>query len=1226
MAKYTTPGVYIKEIDKSDVFLVPGSGGAAMAIKAPTGPTWRPVSLSNTTQLNGIFGYPVLPEMGNEEYSEYLLKAPSYGYGLYAASAYLAEGSQLTVVRACSGDANARTTISTRTTNQIVLNDYSYSSATFGLNPSTKVFKKAELTGTINEIYNQQAPNTVATIAAIDSSTKSEWAGLMPIDPVTGMPEEFTSNFGISFYGGPSAQGDNVGVAVRFFGKDAPWLYSYDDDQKIDELLLMIYSWENNTILDEDLASILDVNGVGITVAYTKADIDAFITTNKLIAPRILQFQVYVKPIGESWKTNWENTLSPSEVFEATLTGGLKDINGASLWLADIINGNSAYIYSKYNKRFEIDECTAQSMVETNTFGVTLYPKSSDTPDTTSASIIALDVVPARNDEFAPTVFDGLSLSAKEAAITTFNTNDEIYSEVTLDAFDKVIAFKSYLLVDQDYTTLKTYVEDYADEESKTLFVNKATAILSRHELVLIQYAGAVNTRNSYGKGNTFAINAIKPTGIIEATPLPLSKVVIPSLNSGGFSAFSSEAITTFNAGSFVDEDGSGIFAALVAEFDINEIRADFKGYDSASVGTIYNNLKVYLIDPVGIAKLEEFSALSNTTWQDGQGAKAVSIINFNAELLAFKKKIYQDGLNNGVELTALPVAPTNVATNDAIGVFMKEINDIPASVVQSISTHTTATWGGLDFVGNSTIHPNDKIVLTDLAAFTYAPTFTDTFDPIVFGVGTSAKLIAGSKFIIQFNYNVYEIDQTQTKLILKDNTDIVSYTAAILTRTETTAGFDKVCKNLVEITLTTSVTDGVNLTAQFLSGFATNEFGLASTVVPEAPIFLSDDAAAVPAVPVSPVDPVVSYSSATTTAKAKANDILSRNSALKLLNDTILTSVTTAADTLMDAIDGQGRKYLSWDLTGGAQDLRNGAESDNDTDLVGTDGWALLSNHEKVASQLLLVPTWNNDVKQKVNTDIIPARKRDALMIAQSGNYTDYVPGNESATIDKILKAEKFGYPNPSYAALYAGWALTYDFYNDRDVWLPNVVFAGQAIARTDNIANVWDAPAGQRKGIIAAKQQLFDLSDDGIGKLYTKNINAVKEFIGIGSVIWGQKTAQRKPTALDRINVRRTMLFIESALRLFLDPLVLDVNNTPETRLRVWTGINSFLQGLKSQGGLMDFQVICDDSNNTPDVIDANQLNVDVLVRPVRTVEFIDVNVIVASTGLSFEEARVR
>jgi hypothetical protein len=305
---------------------------------------------------------------------------------------------------------------------------------------------------------------------------------------------------------------------------------------------------------------------------------------------------------------------------------------------------------------------------------------------------------------------------------------------------------------------------------------------------------------------------------------------------------------------------------------------------------------------------------------------------------------------------------------------------------------------------------------------------------------------------------------------------------------------------------------------------------------------------------------------------------------------------------------------------------LQGGKEAEDDSDLESTEGWSLLANKEKVIAPLLIVPTYDNDVKRYVNSMIIPSRKLDCMAVGQSGDFTDYSKYNTKHA-QFVLDSEAFGYANSSYQSLICNWSLVKDSITGRDVWLPNVIFHAAAMARTDVVANVWDAPSGQNRGAIAnAKAQLFELSDTEIGTLYDNNINSPKEFMNRGTCIWGQKTAQRKPSALDRIAVRRTLLFIETTVQQFLNPLVLDVNNTPEVRLRVWSQINNFLQGIKTSGGLTDYQVICDDSNNPAAVIDANTLNVDILVKPVKTIEFVSINVIVGNSDSSFEELRVR
>jgi len=294
------------------------------------------------------------------------------------------------------------------------------------------------------------------------------------------------------------------------------------------------------------------------------------------------------------------------------------------------------------------------------------------------------------------------------------------------------------------------------------------------------------------------------------------------------------------------------------------------------------------------------------------------------------------------------------------------------------------------------------------------------------------------------------------------------------------------------------------------------------------------------------------------------------------------------------------------------------GGQSIASSDLTNLYGWDFLTNRQEVVADIFIVPTYNTLVKQEVANKVVAVRQ-DCMAVMQTGSIND-------VTIADVTSSEKYGYTAPSYVATYAGYYKTYDEYNSRYVWLPNMIAAVQSFVRTTNIANPWDAPGGMRKGAVSGIEQNSNFSDAEIGIGYDNNINMIKTFRGTGSVIWGQKTLQRQASALDRINVRRTLLYIERTVEGFLLPLVLDVNNTPVTRARVYGNIDSFLNQIRAQGGLTAYEVVCDESNNGADVVDNNTLNVDIYVQPVKTVEFIDVQVIITRTGINFSEVRVR
>lgn len=292
--------------------------------------------------------------------------------------------------------------------------------------------------------------------------------------------------------------------------------------------------------------------------------------------------------------------------------------------------------------------------------------------------------------------------------------------------------------------------------------------------------------------------------------------------------------------------------------------------------------------------------------------------------------------------------------------------------------------------------------------------------------------------------------------------------------------------------------------------------------------------------------------------------------------------------------------------LGGGTTDVPN------TTALTSTTGWDLFENRENVNVNILIGTTYNTSVKQEIAR--VAAKRVDCIGVVQTGDLDD-------DTVTEMKSAEEYGYSGPSYVALYGGYSKVLDTYNDKFVYLPNSIFGAKLMARTDRIANPHDAPAGIDRGTMSVLDQRKVWSFDDIGKLYDRNINVPKYIRGVGFAMWGQKTAQLKKSALDRINVRRNLLYIENNIETALLPFVFE-NNTVKTRLRVFNLVQEFLQQVQASGGLTGFKVVVDDTNNTQAVIDANRLNVDIYVKPARTAEFIQLTTVILRSGVSIEE----
>ena len=208
------------------------------------------------------------------------------------------------------------------------------------------------------------------------------------------------------------------------------------------------------------------------------------------------------------------------------------------------------------------------------------------------------------------------------------------------------------------------------------------------------------------------------------------------------------------------------------------------------------------------------------------------------------------------------------------------------------------------------------------------------------------------------------------------------------------------------------------------------------------------------------------------------------------------------------------------------------------------------------------------------------------------------------------------------NYAATYGNWVKIYDSYSDKRVWIPVSGYAAAAFARTDSAAQPWIAPAGLTRGVVNNVVDIaFNPNQKQRDFLYPISINPVVYFNTDGYVIFGQKTLQSRPSAFDRINVRRLFLSLEKAVQRSLRYFVFEPN-TNFTRTRLVNTITPIFELAKNTEGLFDYLIVCDERNNTPDTIDRNELNVDIYIKPVRAAEFILVNFIATRTGQNFQE----
>ena len=213
-------------------------------------------------------------------------------------------------------------------------------------------------------------------------------------------------------------------------------------------------------------------------------------------------------------------------------------------------------------------------------------------------------------------------------------------------------------------------------------------------------------------------------------------------------------------------------------------------------------------------------------------------------------------------------------------------------------------------------------------------------------------------------------------------------------------------------------------------------------------------------------------------------------------------------------------------------------------------------------------------------------------------------------------------GTKNSSYCTTYANWGFTNDKALNRGVWVPMSGFAAAAMANTDSNFYPWVAPAGFTRGLLTGVQDIaFYPKQKERDQLYKIGLNPIANFPNEGFAIFGQKTMQAKPSAFDRINVRRLFLYLQKAVQNTIKYFVFEPN-TLFTRTQVLNVLRPIFEEVKNTQGMYDYLIVCDERNNSPDVIDRNELVVDIYIKPTRAAEFILVNFYATRTGQDFSE----
>ena len=272
------------------------------------------------------------------------------------------------------------------------------------------------------------------------------------------------------------------------------------------------------------------------------------------------------------------------------------------------------------------------------------------------------------------------------------------------------------------------------------------------------------------------------------------------------------------------------------------------------------------------------------------------------------------------------------------------------------------------------------------------------------------------------------------------------------------------------------------------------------------------------------------------------------------------------------------------------------------------------LSNPDEYDLNMLVLPGVINRLHSSVSTfakDMVEDRQ-DAFYVMDAGAYQDSI----STVVNSLSSFDS------NYVGTYHPWVKILDTDKNKPVWVPPSTVIPGVIAFNDAVAEPWFAPAGLNRGglpnVIEVKTRL---THDERDTLYENRINPIATFPGQGATVFGQKTLQAKPSALDRINVRRLLIALKKFIASSSRFLIFE-NNTAATRNRFLSIVNPYLESVQQRQGLFAFRVIMDESNNTPDVIDRNILKGEIFIQPAKTAEFIVLDFNVLPTGAAFPE----
>ena len=365
------------------------------------------------------------------------------------------------------------------------------------------------------------------------------------------------------------------------------------------------------------------------------------------------------------------------------------------------------------------------------------------------------------------------------------------------------------------------------------------------------------------------------------------------------------------------------------------------------------------------------------------------------------------------------------------------------------------------------------------------------------------------------------------------------------------------------------------------------------------------------------------------TTPQGNSNyypDVIYRDSKFIYWGDHPTAAIDASGDwgqPLSSDLSVQGSKFFN-KLSTGVENVDRSTLANGTDDYAVTDGeqltsYARFDDGEAVDVNLIMAAKATSTLATNLVT--IVEKRKDALVFI-SPERSDVVGVADSNTQTTNVKNFFDLLPSTSFAVFDSGYKYQYDRFNDVYRYVPlNGDIAG-VTAFTESVADAFFSPAGFTRGQIRGAVKLaYEPNKDQRDTLYKARINPVNSFPGQGTVLFGDKTALAKPSAFDRINVRRLFIILEKAIATAAKFQLFEFNDE-FTRAQFKNLVEPFLREIQGRRGITDFKVVADESNNTGEVIDRNEFVADIFVKPTRSINFITLNFVAVRTGVAFTE----